>query len=485
MDAMDAVCTVWSQPDSTHVDHFVGSGFFIGSGCLLTAAHVLYPPEKNGEAQKRWLRPHAGGQQSFEIREFLKHDDLDVALGLIETRPPDVPSFELLSLNGGDGKWPAGLSLVGAFEGRFEQPVPVTITAADDAERHYLFQPKQPNGHSGSALLHNGRVWGLAVRHYTDPNTHRGCAIAVHQFIDWLQKKVEGIKVVSDPALLPSSDLSQHWVERYRARLAEAFSATVFDKFDACFKRQTDGLPVRLHECFKSVPPERIGQSCVETVLALLKAAGEHLVNRGVQVTEDEKRSLELGFRQAMGASVRLCVNPGLTDALSKAGAFRELSVLTPTGAGCVLRDRPVDSLKPGPDESMGIASDPHTAEFALEAGGSADEAQDFLKTAFGLLFRALQVPKTIDAATTAKMAARARIEARDGRQRIIAVVQRSGDRRGELEKWVEGVTGLSLAILVPPGEDQARAFLFDEYELLMNVSDMLVQLRSPPWSIS
>ena len=116
-----------------------------------------------------------------------------------------------------DNSLPRELVLHGYFEGASEAGQLVHPLNFDDAHKQYRLDTKQPEGHSGSALCIGERVWGMAIRHYRDPNIHRGCALAVHQFWDWLGP------------LLPESAKAEpppQWDECVglaRSRMAQAF----------------------------------------------------------------------------------------------------------------------------------------------------------------------------------------------------------------------------------------------------------------------
>ena len=96
---------------------------------------------------------------------------------------------------------PKPLTLNGSFEGRAEAAQEITVLNFSADDRHYLIEPKQPRGQSGSPVCtSDGAVWAIAVLHYTDANTARGCVIAVHQFAEWLAGLLGGdVAFVGDP----------------------------------------------------------------------------------------------------------------------------------------------------------------------------------------------------------------------------------------------------------------------------------------------
>lgn len=152
---------------------FACSGFFVAPGFIVTAAHVL------DRGVDLWARAEAGATTAYQISsEDHKHDHLDVALLRIGTMPDRAICLAPLL----DPSLPPDLRLYGYFEGDREAGQAVTVLSFDGGNAHYRISIKQPEGQSGSPLCLGDRVWGMAIRHYTDANIHRGCALACHQF---------------------------------------------------------------------------------------------------------------------------------------------------------------------------------------------------------------------------------------------------------------------------------------------------------------
>ncbi len=190
----DALVSFWAAEKSTAPEDFVGSGFFIASGKVLTAAHVV------DGSHPLWLRPEAGATQAYTVERarVCKHGSLDVAVVLLPVMPAGAISLRPWQ----GGTCPPEVVLNGYFEGRREQAHPYTVLSFDPVAQHYLLDSKQPQGHSGSAACVGNWVWGITVCHYNDPNTLRGCAIALSQVWDWLVEKVPdclGAESCSEP----------------------------------------------------------------------------------------------------------------------------------------------------------------------------------------------------------------------------------------------------------------------------------------------
>jgi len=175
----NALVSIWKSKDSTRADDFVASGFFVADCLVLTAKHVLKISDK------LWARPRVGGQASYLMSDAKPHDELDVTLLKIDLMPQGTQALVPLL---DDKREQLDVDMLGYFDGRREEVKAVQILNYDQAARHFVFGQKQPQGQSGGALCVGDKVWGMPVRHYVDPNTHRGCAIAIHHFWDWLRQ---------------------------------------------------------------------------------------------------------------------------------------------------------------------------------------------------------------------------------------------------------------------------------------------------------
>ena len=188
-----ALVTLWKKPNSSAQEDFVCSGVFVAPACVLTAGHAL------AVAPQLWITAFGFANSSPVIRS-VRHESLDAALLFIESVPPDA-GFLACDRRLQVDRLPKPLTLDGSFEGRLEAPQVVTVLNFSADDRHYLIEPKQPRGQSGSPICTaDGAVWAIAVRHYEDANTQRGGVIAVHQFADWMDPLIA--------PLLPSFETS-------------------------------------------------------------------------------------------------------------------------------------------------------------------------------------------------------------------------------------------------------------------------------------
>jgi len=175
-----SLVSLWGNKYSTNPKHFVCGGVFVGKARILTAKHAFY----GRTPAKIWIRPYADATQTYPILgEVYLCADLDVALIHIESMPSGAMALKIDHINDSNS---GAYTLHGYFEGRVECRQKLTALSFNPHDRVYVTSPKFPKGHSGSAVCRAGRLWGLAIAHYTDPNIDRAAVIAVHQFGDWL-----------------------------------------------------------------------------------------------------------------------------------------------------------------------------------------------------------------------------------------------------------------------------------------------------------
>lgn len=201
MSALDsALVSIWKRRDSSAAEDFLCSGVFVSDTWILTARHAAQT------GKSIWISATAGGPNSYPVVERQLHDDLDVALLRVESSPagstflPCNPAVRYERLN-------RPITLHGFFEGRLEAAQDLEVLRFSEADRHYLTGLKQPCGQSGSPLCSGGCIWAIAVRHYADGNIHRGCVIAVHQFVDWLHAYAQNAVIEEQTPAPPGWDV--------------------------------------------------------------------------------------------------------------------------------------------------------------------------------------------------------------------------------------------------------------------------------------
>lgn len=466
----DALVSFWSSEVSMELKDFVGSGFFIAPGRVLTAAHVVDDP------RPLWLRPEAGAAQAYAVERsrVCKHGSLDVAIVPLPVMPAGAFSLRPWP---GQGH-PREIMLNGFFEGRKEEPHPYTVLSFDSVEQHYLLDSKQPEGQSGSAACVGDRVWGITVCHYIDPNTLRGCAIALSQVWDWLVEKVPEIETIAPPP-----DWGE-WVGAIRQRLQTCFDAGVFSHL---FKMH-DGLPEALAAEIAKTDPATLGERAVEALLKLAEVAVPRLVERG----REERRTARQGMLAAMNLACALCFDParlppGAARGAEGLGALIDVEAGSAASAALATCADRHACWKPGVNRlGVPVLDDERAHVLPFETAEGDDRRKALTLFAHRVALRLQTPPAEIDKATQRDLRAYLRREAKQGRAHLLVLEDElRPEVRRDLEAWIQQDLGISVLMRRDPEGDSAPYYYCDEADLLASIREFVSLLSQPPWTTS
>ena len=466
----DALVSFWSSEVSMELKDFVGSGFFIAPGRVLTAAHVVDDP------RPLWLRPEAGATQAYAVERsrVCKHGSLDVAIVPLPVMPAGAFSLRPWT---GQGH-PREIMLNGFFEGRKEEPHPYTVLSFDSVEQHYLLDSKQPEGQSGSAACVGDRVWGITVCHYIDPNTLRGCAIALSQVWDWLVEKVPEIETIAPPP-----DWGE-WVGAIRQRLQTCFDAGVFSHL---FKMH-DGLPEALAAEIAKTDPATLGERAVEALLKLAEVAVPRLVERG----REERRTARQGMLAAMNLACALCFDParlppGAARGAEGLGALIDVEAGSAASAALATCADRHACWKPGVNRlGVPVLDDERAHVLPFETAEGDDRRKALTLFAHRVALRLQTPPAEIDKATQRDLRAYLRREAKQGRAHLLVLEDElRPEVRRDLEAWIQQDLGISVLMRRDPEGDSAPYYYCDEADLLASIREFVSLLSQPPWTTS
>ncbi len=484
----DALVSFWSSKASMERGDFVGSGFFIAPGRVLTAAHVVNDP------RPLWLRPEAGATQDYAVErvKVCKHDSLDVAIVPLPVMPAGAFSLRPWT---GQGH-PQEIMLNGFFEGRKEEPHPYTVLSFDSVEQHFLLDSKQPEGQSGSAACVGDRVWGITVCHYIDPNIARGCAIALSQVWDWLVAQVPGIETITPPP-----DWGE-WVGAIRQRLQTCFDAGVFSQLFTMY----DGLPKSLAAEIAKTDPATVGERAVEALLKLAEAAVPRLVGKG----SEERRTARQGMLAAMNLACALCFDParlppGAARGAGGLGALIDVEAGSAASAALATCADRHACWKPGVNRlGVPVLDDERAHVLPLEIAEGDDRKKalalfahlvtvrspvrsaDIVKATPRDLRAYLRSEATIDKATQRDLRAYLRSEAKRGRAHLLVLEDElRPEVRRDLEAWIQQDLGISVLLRRDPEGDRAAYYYCDEADLLASIREFVSLLSQPEWNPS
>lgn len=470
----DALVSFWNSPNSTDRAHFVGSGFFIAPARVLTARHLT------GEAGGLWLRPEAGATSCYPVsaERLAFHHELDAAVVTLDAMP--VGAAVLRPLLG--KTQPGEVQLNGYFEGGREAAHPYTVTRFDEEEAHYLLSSKQPKGHSGSAACVGARVWGMTVRHYDDANIHRGCAIAIHQLWDWLCGQIPDLGRILPP---PSWE---EWVTDIRGRLKANFDSPVFA---TPFDSMDNGLPKPLAKALENPDPATLGERCVNALIDSLKHAATRLKDGSVTLGQTERNTARERLLDAMGVSVRLCLNPEMLpcragDDGSGLEAIIDLEAISPASAAISTGLNRSKSWKIAPkkDNAPPILEDEWTHSTEFEGGEGLDRQKEAARLIYKLVFSLEKKPDDVSKRMMQDLRGFLRSEADDGRVRLLVLEGKlSPALRLEFSDWLRNQLGISLLLLREPEDDSAPYYLCNEAYLLRRIQEFVRLVNQPEWN--
>lgn len=470
----DALVSFWNSPDSTDKVHFVGSGFFIAPARVLTAKHIT-----QGQAAL-WLRAGAGATNSYliEAGRVRPHDALDAAVIALDAMPVGAAVLHPLL---GKTK-PGEVQLNGYFGGLLEAPHPYTVTAYDGNNRHYLLSSKQPKGHSGSAACVGARVWGMTVRHYEDANIHRGCAIAIHQLWEWLCSEIPDLGRILPP---PSWD---EWVADMRGRLKASFESPVFATVLGGLE---DGLPRPLAKALEKTDSATLGERCVEALIDSLKQAATRLKDGSVTLGQTERNTARERLLDAMGLSVRLCLDPEMLPCRAAADgsgldAIIELEAMSPASAAIVTGLNRGRCWEAGatPSGIPTVQDKLAHAAAGFEMGEGPDRQKEIARLIHKIVLPLNPLPANASKTMMSQLRAYLRSEAREGRARLLVLEgELSPALRQELAEWLQSQLGISLLLLRDPEDDSAPYYLCDEAELLARIHEFVKLVNQPEWN--
>jgi hypothetical protein len=476
-DLSSALVSFWAERDRSSEDAYLGGGVFIADNLILTAAHVVPT-----DPEKVWVRVEASGTLGKSIDGRVdRHPELDVALVRLRTPMPAAARALACDVETRYDRPLHEFQLCGYFEGKLEQPHPLTVTCFDDEEQHYLSTLKQPCGHSGSPVCHGPRVWGVAIRHYTDGNVHRGCIVALAQVRAWLEPLLAecGVGLSSHEAPAAAHALAGKFLGRLQHQLA-----TLHASHPALADVDDDGLLAGLRDALQSAKERRQaadGRECVDRLMKLTRRITEALDEPPLDtLPRAERAALRRRLKCAMGSAAKLCLEPsGLAAGFANV-ALLEIPADTAHGATLVMREEPdrnwVYEIRGG----LPRVRDQHALELPIELGEGEDARRELARAIHASVSPTGETPKEISQALMDQIGGLAHSEAAEGRARYL-VLGRSETAKlpQDTRQWLRD--RLHVDTLQLAGAN-GRLFVYPENLLFGRLQEFLKLLDRPEW---
>ena len=477
---------LWSDKSNTDERFFACSGFFVGPGLILTVKHVF----EGRDWGKLWVRPQVEGQTAIPILSKPDlHPRLDGALLKIEQMPRGAA---VLSLDRGpDADFKANAySLHGFHEGRLDSGSSLTLHSFDSEQRYHLTSPKHPVGHSGSAVVGTGGVWGITTGHYVDPNTHRGCVISIHQLWEgWLADKLPptapalavgatappspGLAAVAAVPVPVPVPVPVHRPGQSRDQLKTELRSLVTEAFKAACWQQHPGLPLRegLPQCLHDALAQGdapIGQRCVEAMQQVATVADRAVSSREPKLSARARADLREQLFAAMGCAAKLCLNLAALPDLANANLIWQVPANFVETGTLVARRHPAKSWQPNRYQQAQVLSDAHAIVAPLESGEGDDLLDDLMRLAWASVVGAKVKPPALSTEMANRLPGLLRVQANEGRGRFFVI--QPVDREKFTDEVCAKAHQLGLSLLVLQGND-GRLFFFDESHLVAELS--------------
>ncbi len=476
-----ALVSLWKHGSDTDPSNFLCGGVFVGNGLVLTVKHVF------AGLGSIWIRPHAGATQAFHVSdEPIFHPELDAALIRIAVMPTGC-ACAAISRDASFDDVNHGLTLNGYFKGTRETPKPFVLTMFDPAAKHFVVDEKHPVGHSGSGVAHAGRLWGLAVAHYLDPNTHRGCVISIGQlWPGWLDMHLPTAPADSPHNTSPHTAPKPPPGQAHAAVLARL--KAIIDKAfaNAAWQQQNvipfnSGLPATLAKAITSEADVQ-GERCVKALHDLSRDIAQALRQRDLDAQTIRPSALRPALFEAMGCAVKLCLDLDAAPDAAEASLMWDIAADSTEGATVVARSQPEKSWLPTLRGGLPALADPHAITVPIELGEGEDAQRELVRLAHASVSRSGEVPREITPEIEGQVRGQLHHEADEGRARFLILPAKDRHKFSpELCAWARK-QGLGLIAL--QGND-GRLFLYAE-ELLLAKLQAFVRLFDdhPDWKL-
>ena len=463
-----SLVSFYGHPTDTATAHYRCAGVVVAPGWVLTVKHLF----DDHPAAGLYLRPRADFPRACRILgEPRFHPVLDAAL--VQLAEPPAAATPVAWANAALDLIADDLALNGFHDGGHEVRSVTKILRFDDQHQHWVFEPKQPKGHSGSGLSHQGRLVGIAVAHYKDPNINSGCALAMRQLADWLREQLPQA---------PAADTAAVQLRTGRAQVLAALQAAwaclmahrALRDVDAlkAQRLQVDGFTGRLadHPDFEAC------ERAMDAVQGLAKTLVEGVASGSISIDKPQRAQLRMLLTTAMGQAAKLGVDLAALPGSLDGGDPLSVNAGWPVGAMLALRLDPGRCWAlPGGGRQAKVI-DTQVFEPKLEAGGGVPAEEDYSRETYLRVF-----PNDPPPADLKQLNRELRSELpnlrREGRPWCALVGSDTGESVGKvpaaLQDWARKM-GVSIVVLRP---DDARSIFLGDEDVLIGRLRRFLQL--------
>ena len=450
----------YRHPTDTASANYCCAGVVVAPGWVLTVKHLF----KDQSAAGLYVRPKAAFHRACRILGApLLHPNMDAALVQIAEAPSAAKPVPWAATD--LDEIASDLALNGFHEGGYEVRSVTKILRFDDQHQHWLFEPKQPKGHSGSGLSHQGRLIGIAVAHYKDPNINSGCALAMRQLADWLRDQLPQAPAADTAAVQTRTGriqvlaaLQAAWTSLMAHRALRDFEALKAQRL------QANGFSGRLAER----PDFEACERAMDAVLDLARTVVDGAAAGSVNLEKPQRAELRSLLTTAMGQAAKLGV-----DWASVSGSLDSADPLTlqagwPVGAMLALRLDPGRCWAlPGGGRQARV-KDTHVFEPSLEAGEGEPATDDLSRETYLRVFPNDPPPGQLSPLNLRELRSELANLRSEDRAWCVLVGSDAGHASGRvpaaLQDWARRM-GASIVLLQA---DEARSiFLVDEDALI------------------